>query len=133
MPTKCGSCGKEVTALIATKDSRELVCTYCIMERQPPILTLGQSKDHSYFWWPKTRRYLNTITIKELEGCGWFLRRMTVRNQMEPSQFDFTYHLEFYGSTKCRAIESYHHWPIGLKRCGRLICELASIKTSYYA
>lgn len=125
--TTCSKCGKKNHDYVMGSKSKTFLCAACGIEEDPPTLVLTGGEDSTILYWPLKKRMLEIMSIRVLNHCGWFARRKIyspMRHAMDT--YSITYHLEYYGSVICPAVQ-YNKWPISMHICGNSLCELREI------
>lgn len=119
---QCECCHKMVKAYVFAPymGENKALCERCAMELNPPKMNMILTKTNQIFN-PLTKTIEKNITIKDLEKCGWFVRKI-----IEPVNGDTFveayYEMEYYGYVKCKRIKNYHEYPESYNDCANTNC-----------
>lgn len=118
---QCECCNKmvKVYVFVPYMGKNKALCERCAMELNPPKMNMILTKTNQVFN-PLTKTIEKNITIKDLEKCGWFVRKI-----IEPVNGDTFveayYEMEYYGYVKCKRI-NYHEYPENYNDCLNTNC-----------
>jgi len=98
----CSRCGKPCSSFYYVKDAESgihcALCVVCTLELNPPkwkliIATTNKPLNNNiepignYDIWDDTyKRQEHTLTLSELGGCGWFIRKVEETTQIVPKR-----------------------------------------------
>ena len=131
---RCSRCKDIVKDFYITAN---VLCTDCALELDPPkwklILAANNNQKSNciepagtYNVWDDTyKRQEQTLTLKELIECGWFIRKVEETHQLVPRRIVKEVNLEYYGKLMCLRFK-HHYEKLGLENmegCKSAFCE----------
>lgn len=117
--------------------AQNILCVDCVLELDPPkwkliLATTNHQKSNrieptgTYDIWDDTyKRQEQTLTLKELIECGWFVRKVVETCQLIPKRTIKKVDMEYHGELMCLRFKD-HYEKLGLKdmeQCRSPFCE----------
>ena len=131
---RCSRCKNIVKEFYVTEN---VLCIRCALELYPPkwkivVATTNLQKHNRieptgiYEIWDDTyKRLEQTLTLKELIECGWFVRKVEETHQLIPRRTIKKIDLEYHGKLSCVRFK-HHYENLGLEhidKCDSPFCE----------
>lgn len=122
---ECEKCGAYVNTILFCNDG--MMCDQCSIEINPPKMRIVviEKVANRPLYNITLKSYESRMTVKDFEGCGWFLRRKKQRNG-----FTF-YDLEFHGTVKCDRFPEVRFPPIYPKCTNSRTCTYSMTQRAY--
>lgn len=120
----CARCkrytGGPLIATIYKKETR-MLCEKCRMRVMPPRMELIENKSGKLFN-PTINSFELFITLKDLEECGWFIRKQIHPDPQFYPEINRTLKLEYYGNVSCPRCHNYYDFPARFISCRNVTC-----------
>ena len=122
----CNECGLPLSNEdhFVSKKTNKLICIDCMLEENPPSMTIGRDSDIKKFWNFNLGGYeLWQTDLGCFKNCGWVVRRHV--EELDPKNtenFKHMYVLEYRGLRKCRRCADYKYFSDSTPLCDGKNC-----------